>query len=218
MKIVVNDVSKKFKNITIIENINLKFSSGKIYGLVGRNGSGKSVFLKMLCGFYTPTTGEILFDGRNIIKERSYPPSTRALIERPNFLPDLSGYDNLELLAKLQNKIDRNDIEKTLKDVNLFDDKNKKYGDYSLGMKQKLGIAQVLMENPDVIILDEPFNGIEEKTVEKLRKILLKLKSDGKLIIIASHIKEDILQLADDVYMFDNCSVKKINNAKKLQN
>lgn len=212
MKIQINHVSKKFKNTVILEDINVEFESGKIYGLVGRNGSGKSVFLKMICGFYTPTSGEILFDGRNIIKEQSYPPSTRALIEHPNFLPDLSGYDNLELLAQIQNKITKEEIEKALEDVNLIAEKDKKYSKYSLGMKQKLGIAQVLMEDPSVIILDEPFNGIEEESVTKIKKLLLEEKKKGKIIIIASHIKEDIVELSDKVYKFDNGSVTQINN------
>jgi len=210
MKIKISDLSKYFKKIKILENINLEFDDGKIYGIIGRNGSGKSVFLKMICGFYCPNSGEILFDDFNAIKNESYPPSTRALIEKPNFISDLSGYDNLELLANIQKKIGEKEIIETLKNVNLFEDKDKKYSEYSLGMKQKLGIAQVLMENPKIIILDEPFNGIEEKTVIKLRELLLKKKKEGHLIILASHLKEDMEQLADEIYMFDNCTCKKI--------
>lgn len=210
MEIQINNLNKRFKDVDILKDINLTFKSGKIYGLIGRNGSGKSVFLKLLCGFYEPTSGEILFNGHNIIMEQTYPPSTRALIESPNFLPDLSGYDNLELLAKIQNKISKEDIEKTMDDVGLLKEKDKKYSKYSLGMKQKLGIAQVLMENPDVIILDEPFNAIEEQSVKKIKKLLLKLKNDGHLIIIASHIKEDINELSDEILMFDDCRIKNV--------
>ena len=138
-----------------------------------------------------------------------YPPNTRALIEKPNFLDELTGYENLKLLAKIQNLISDKEINESLKIVNLYDDKDKKFKHYSLGMKQKLGIAQVIMENPDVMIFDEPFNGIEKRTAEKLRKYLKEKKEEGKLIIIATHIKEDILELADLVYEVDDGNVKK---------
>lgn len=209
MKIEVKNVRKDFKKINILHDLNIIFESGKIYGLIGRNGSGKSVFLKMICGFYEPTEGEILFDGVNIIKEKTFPSNTRALIEKPCFLPDLTGLENLQLLASIQKKINDNDINETLKDVNLYEERNKKYSQYSLGMKQKLGIAQVLMENPEVIILDEPFNGIENSTAEKLRKLLLNEKKNGKIIIVASHIKEDIEILVDELYEFDGGTITK---------
>lgn len=204
MEIIVKDLSKKFKKVTVLENINMKFESGKIYGIVGRNGSGKSVFLKILCSFYKPTTGEVLYNNVNYNSNNSFPPSVRALIEKPTFFPDLTGYENLKLLASIQNKIGNEEINKTLELVNLTTEKDKKYSEYSLGTKQKLAIAQVLMERPDVMIFDELFNGIEESTVEKIRNILLELKSQNKLIIVTSHIKEDIDVLSDEVYKFDN--------------
>lgn len=210
MEIIVKDLSKKFKKVTVLENINVKFESGKIYGIVGRNGSGKSVFLKILCSFYKPTTGEVLYDNVNYNSNNSFPPSVRALIEKPIFFPDLTGYENLKLLASIQNKIGDTEINKTLELVNLTTEKDKKYSEYSLGTKQKLAIAQVLMENPDVMIFDELFNGIEESTVEKIRNILLELKSQNKLIIVTSHIKEDIDVLSDEVYKFDNGALERI--------
>lgn len=210
MEIIVKDLSKKFKKITILENINMKFESGKIYGIVGRNGSGKSVFLKILCSFYKPTTGKILFDNVNYNSNNNFPPSVRALIENPTFFPDLTGFENLKLLSSIQNKIGDEEIIKTLDQVNLLSEKDKKYSEYSLGMKQKLGIAQVLMENPDVMIFDELFNGIEEKTVEKIRNILLELKNQNKIIIVTSHIKEDIDILSDEVYKFDCGRVERV--------
>ena len=210
MEIIVKDLSKKFKKVTILENINMKFESGKIYGIVGRNGSGKSVFLKILCSFYKPTTGEILFDNVNYNSNNNFPPSVRALIENPTFFPDLTGFENLKLLSSIQNKISDEEIMKTLDQVNLLSEKDKKYSEYSLGMKQKLGIAQVLMENPDVMIFDELFNGIEEKTVEKIRNILLELKNQNKIIIVTSHIKEDIGVLSDEVYKFDCGIVERV--------
>lgn len=210
MQIIVKDVSKKFKKVTVLNNVNMIFESGKIYGLAGRNGSGKSVFLKILCSFYKPTTGEVLFDNVNYSSNNSFPKSTRALIEKPVFFPDLTGFENLKLLANIQNKIGDDEINKSLELVNLINEKDKKYKEYSLGMKQKLGIAQVLMENPDVMIFDELFNGIEEDSVNKIRNILLDLKSQNKIIIITSHIKEDIELLSDEVYKFDNGRVEKI--------
>ena len=140
----------------------------------------------------------------------SFPPSTRALIERPIFFPDLTGFENLKLLSSIQNKISDEDILRTLEEVNLINEKDKKYNEYSLGMQQKLAIAQVLMENPDVMILDELFNGIEEATVIKIRELLLNLKSQNKIIILTSHIKEDIDTLSDEVYKFDGGKVERI--------
>ena len=204
MKLELKNVSKKFGDNEILKDVNLKLDSGKIYGFIGRNGSGKSVLLKMICGFYTPTTGEILLDEENYIKNSCFPKDTRALIEKPNFLPDLTGYENLELLASIQKKIGKSEVEETLIKLNLDKEANKKYSKYSLGTKQKLGIAQVLMEDPKLIILDEPLNGIESDTAKDIRKLLNQEKQKDKLIIIASHIKEDIEQLADIVYSIEN--------------
>lgn len=208
MKIEVQNLEKKFKNNTILSDVNLEFTSGHIYGLAGRNGSGKSVFLKILCGLYKPTLGIVLFNGKNYHLDNMFVPNLRALIEKPSFFPDLTGYENLELLAKIQNKISSNEILSSLKRVNLIEEKDKLYKEYSLGMKQKLGIAQVIMENPDILILDEPFNGIEEDTVKKISNYLLELKHLGKLIIISSHIKEDLNYLCDEIYYFDNGKVQ----------
>lgn len=208
MKIEIKNLSKNFKKVNILNSINLTLESGTIYGLIGRNGTGKSVFLKTLCGFYYPSSGEILFDGKNYSANNLYPDNLRALIEKPSFMPNLTGYENLELLASIQNKIGKSEIEETLKKVNLFEEKDKKYSKYSLGMKQKLGIAQVLMENPEIIILDEPFNAIEEETVNKIKNILLEEKSKGKLIILSSHIKDDINSLADIILTMNNGTIE----------
>lgn len=214
MKFEIKNLTKKFKDVTIIDDVSITFNSGKIYGIVGRNGSGKSVFLKILCSFYNPTSGTILQDGFDYISNNSFPKNTRALIEKPDFVSELSGYENLKLLASIENKIGDEEIEKVLKDVNLYEEKDKKYHKYSLGMKQKLGIAQVLMENPDVLILDEAFNGIEESSVKKIKKILIEEKKKGKSIIITSHIKEDIMELSDEIYEFNEGKLKKKNDKK----
>ena len=135
-------------------------------------------------------------------------PNLRALIEKPSFFPDLTGFENLKLLAQIQNKITEKETLSALEIVNLIDEKDKKYSEYSLGMKQKLGIAQVIMEDPKVMLLDEPFNGIEEESVQKISDYLLKQKKKGKIIIISTHIKEDLKKLADQIYYFDNGCVK----------
>lgn len=201
------DVSKKFKNIEVLKNINIVLESGKIYGLYGRNGSGKSVFLKLLSGFYIPTEGKILYDGKDLNNELKYPNNLRALIETPCFFPDLTGYENLKLLAEITNKIGEKEINSALEIVNLLEEKDKKYSKYSLGMKQKLGIAQVIMEDPDIMILDEPFNGVEQKTVDKLIDYFCQKKKENKIIVICTHIKDDLEKLSDIVYYFDNGTI-----------
>lgn len=210
MKLEIKNLSKKFKDVYVLKDINLTFESGKIYGFTGRNGSGKSVLLKIICGFYTPTSGEVLLDNYNYILNNDFPKSTRCLIEKPNFLPDLTGYENLKLLASIENKIGDKEIMDTIEKLNLKEEINKKYSKYSLGTKQKLGIAQVLMEDPKLIVLDEPLNGIENDTAKEVRKILNEEKKKDKIIIVASHIKEDIDTLADIVYNIDNGIVEKI--------
>ena len=210
MKLEIKNLSKKFKDVYVLKDINLTFESGKIYGFTGRNGSGKSVLLKIICGFYTPTIGEVLLDNYNYILNNDFPKSTRCLIEKPNFLPDLTGYENLKLLASIENKIGDKEIMDTIEKLNLKEEINKKYSKYSLGTKQKLGIAQVLMEDPKLIVLDEPLNGIENETAKEVRKILNEEKKKDKIIIVASHIKEDIDTLADVVYNIDNGIVEKI--------
>lgn len=208
MKIEFKNVSKKFDKTVVIKNTNIIFNSGKIYGLYGRNGSGKSVLMKMICGFYIPTTGEILYDNVNLNLKNEYPDSLRAVIEKPTFFPDLTGYENLKILAEIQNKISDREILESLEIVNLLDEKDKKYSKYSIGMKQKLSIAQAIMENPKILILDEPFNGIEDKTVKKIINYLKELKKEDKLIIFSTHIKEDLNELADIVYNIDDGIIK----------
>ena len=191
------------------DKVNLELNRN-FTGIVGPNGSGKSVLLKMICAFYEPTTGEILFDGRNVIKENGFPPNTRAMIEKPSFLPELSGKENLELLAQIQNIVGEKEIDETLKKVGLDPNDKKSYYKYSLGMKQKLNIAQVLMENPKLLILDEPFNGLDDSTHQNIRNIILEEKKKNKIIILASHVKEDLEILCDEIYKFNNQTTEKV--------
>lgn len=212
MKIELKNVSKSFKNNKVIDNISVEFKSGNIYGFYGRNGSGKSVLQKIISGFYVPDSGSVLIDGVDINKRNFYPSNMRVLIEKPAFFPDLSGFDNLKLLADINKIIDEKKIIEILELVNLKDEMNKKYSKYSLGMKQKLGVAQAIMEDPDIIILDEPFNGIEQATVDKLTAYLLEKKKEGKLIIVSTHIKDDLTKLSDKIFMFDNGSIRETKN------
>ena len=211
MKIEIKNVTKKFKDIAVLESVSMTLCEGKIYGFVGHNGSGKSVLLKIICAFYEPTSGEVLFDGINVIKENSYPPDTRALIEKPNFLSELTGKENLLLLAQVQSKIGEKEVDEILDVVGLQKVANKKYHQYSLGMKQKLGIAQVLMENPKIMIFDEPFNGLDDESAKKIRNILLQEKEKGKIIVLATHIKVDVDILCDEIYKFNDGVVIKEN-------
>jgi ABC-2 type transport system ATP-binding protein len=212
MKIELKNVSKEFKKIKVINDVSAVFESGNIYGFYGRNGSGKSVLQKIISGLYAPTSGSVLIDDVDINKTLKYPSNMRILIEKPAFFPDLSGIDNLRLLADINKTIDDSRIIEMLELVNLKSEMNKKYHKYSLGMKQKLGVAQVLMEDPDIIILDEPFNGIEQATVDKLVDYLLKKKEEGKLIIVSTHIKDDLSRLSNHLFMFDNGSIKEVEN------
>uniref|UniRef100_UPI003FF0CEA8 ABC transporter ATP-binding protein n=1 Tax=Candidatus Ventrenecus sp. TaxID=3085654 RepID=UPI003FF0CEA8 len=204
MKIEITNLSKNFKDVNILNDVNVTFLPNHIYGLSGKNGSGKTVFLKLLCGFYYPTTGEIKYNGNVLDSRFSYLPNTRVLIENPDFIPDLTGFENLKLLADIEKKITDEDILKAMDIVNIKTEKNKKFGKYSLGMKQKLGLAEVIMENPDIMIFDEPLNGIDDETAKKFRDFLREEKQKNKIIIIASHIKEDLNYLCDTVYRFND--------------
>lgn len=204
MKIEIKKVSKKIKNNIILDNIDLKLETGKIYGFVGRNGSGKTMLFNIICGFVSPTDGDVIIDNINISKTNAFPSNIRALIETPKFISSLTGFKNLKLLASINNTISTTEIEKTMSDVGLLKEKDKIYSKYSLGMKQKLGIAQVLMEDPDIMIFDEPFNGLDDESTTKIRKILLNKKNEGKLILIATHIKEDLDNLCDKIYRLDS--------------
>lgn len=208
MEIELINVKKTIDKVDIINDVNLRLKSGNIYGFIGRNGSGKTMVLKMICGFVKPTEGTILIENKNIFAKNYFNGSIRALIEKPKFLGELTGYENLKLLADINKKIDSKEIEKWLKKFDMYKEKDKKYSKYSLGMKQKIGIIQVLMEEPNIIILDEPFNGLDENSTKLVKELLLKEKKKNKIIIIASHIKEDIDYLCDIKIKFEDGTIK----------
>lgn len=218
MKIEICKLSKIIDKNIILNDVNMNLESGNIYGFVGRNGSGKTMLLKMICGFVNPSSGNILIDDESIFQKNYFNNNIRALIEKPKFIDSLSGFDNLKLLVNINNTIDDNTINYWLDKIGLLDEKNKLYSKYSLGMKQKLGIIQVLMENPPIMIFDEPLNGIDEKSANIVRDILLKEKENGKLILISTHIKEDIETLCNVIYKFDNGNVQLLTNENTVIN
>ena len=194
----------------ILKDISVHFERGKIHGLIGRNGSGKTMLMKCICGFVKPTSGEILVDGKRIGKDCDFPKNAGIIIETPGFIPYYSGYKNLKLLADLRGKISREDIRKTMEQVGLNPDLKRHVCKYSLGMRQRLGLAQAIMENPDLLILDEPMNGLDNDGVHDMRHYLLDLKSQGKTILIASHSAEDIGILCDTVCEMDKGKLEKV--------
>ena len=199
-KIIVSNVGKTIEEQVILRNINLKLQSGKVYGLIGRNGSGKTVLLKCIAGFLTPTTGEIKVNEKVLGKDIKFPENMGFIINAPGFLPEMSGIKNLQYLASIKQVADKEKIVEAMNMVGLDPKSKKRVGKYSTGMKQRLGIAQAIMEDPDILILDEPMNGLDEQMVEKIRGVVLELKKRGKLIIITSHNREDIEILCDEVY------------------
>lgn len=194
----------------ILKDISVHFERGKIHGLIGRNGSGKTMLMKCICGFVKPTSGEILVDGKRIGKDCDFPQNAGIIIETPGVIPYYSGYKNLKLLADLRGKISREDIRKTMEKVGLNPDLKRHVRKYSLGMRQRLGLAQAIMENPDLLVLDEPMNGLDKDGVADMRQYLLDLKSQGKTILIASHSAEDIDILCDTVCEMDKGRLTKI--------
>jgi ABC-2 type transport system ATP-binding protein len=201
--ITVENAVKKFKETTALNDVTINFEKGKIHGIIGRNGSGKTVLFKCICGFMQLTSGQIAVDGKIIGKDTDVPKNVGAIIEAPGFLPNYSGFRNLKLLAVINKKINDEKIKETMKIVGLDPESKKRVSKYSLGMRQRLGIAQAIMENPDILILDEPMNGLDNKGVEDIRKLLLNLKDEGKTIILASHSSEDIELLCDTVHEMD---------------
>lgn len=199
----VKEVTKEFKETTALNNITVEFEKGKIHGIIGRNGSGKTVLFKCICGLMYPGSGEIWVEGKRIGKDVDMPGNVGAIIEAPGFLPTYSGYKNLSFLANINRKIGKKEIEKVLETVGLGGVGKKHVGKYSLGMRQRLGIAQAIMENPDILVLDEPMNGLDNSGVEEIRKLLLELKDRGKTILLASHNREDISILCDTVREMD---------------
>lgn len=199
----IDHVNKQFKDVKVLKDITVDFEAGEIHGLIGRNGSGKTVLMKCICGFMQPTAGSIFVDGMQVGKDVDIPQNLGVIIEAPGFLPGYSGFKNLKFLADIQKRANAAKIKAVMQRVGLDPESKKHVSKYSLGMRQRLGIAQAIMEDPDILILDEPMNGLDNHGVEDIRNLLLNLKEEGKTILIASHSAEDIAVLCDTVHEMD---------------
>lgn len=206
----ITNLTKTFKTETVLKDISLCFEKGKIHGIIGRNGSGKTLLFKSICGFIPPTKGSISVDDKIIGKDIDIPDNVGIIIENPGFLPNYSGFKNLCLLACINNKISKEKIKVTIKKVGLDPGSKKHVSKYSLGMRQRLGIAQAIMEDPDILILDEPMNGLDNSGVKDIRNIIKGLREEGKTILLASHNSEDIKELCDTVYEMDAGVITKV--------
>lgn len=199
----VRNVSKKFKDVTVLDEVSLCVKQGTICGLVGMNGSGKTLLMKTICGFLRPDFGVVIVDGKQIGKDCDFPENTGVIIENPGFSQYLSGFRNLKNLSSINKKISSEEIREAMTLVGLNPDDKKWVSKYSLGMRQRLGIAQAVMEHQGILILDEPMNGLDKHGVEDIRALLLKFRDDGKTVVLSSHNKEDISILCDVVYEMD---------------
>ncbi|MDS5845382.1 ABC transporter ATP-binding protein [Streptococcus pneumoniae] len=203
--ITLKNIELKLKKTCVFQNLNFSCKQGEIIGITGANGSGKSVLFKLIAGLYSPSYGEVLINGENIVPERKIPANLGALIEEPGFINYYSGFKNLQYLASIRGVVGNQEINDTLKIVGLYEQKDQKVKTYSLGMRKKLGIAQAIMENPSILLLDEPMNALDKSSVENMRTLFRKLSSEkGTTILIASHSEEDIRILCDKVYAIED--------------
>lgn len=210
--ITLKNVSKTYKGLTLFSNVELNIEKGKIYGIVGPNGSGKSVLFKMICGFVFPDEGNIFVEGAEIGKSKRFPDNFGIIIDRPGYIPNKTGFQNLKELALIKGKINDKRISEAMEIVGLQSNAKQKVKNYSLGMKQKLAIAQAFMEDQQVLILDEPFNALDVASVERIRKLLLSFKDEGRTILITSHNQEDIRVLCDYVYRINDTKLEAVTN------
>ena len=208
--ITASDVSLTIGKTQILKDINVEFEEGRIHGLIGRNGSGKTMLMKCICGFIKVTQGEIIVDGKRVGKDVDFPKDMGIIIETPGFIPYYSGYKNLKLLAGLNNKIGKEEVRKAMEKVGLDPDLKRHVKKYSLGMRQRLGLAQAIMEDPKILVLDEPFNGLDKDGVKEMREYLLSYKEQGKTILICSHSAEDIEVLCETVHEMDKGCIEKL--------
>lgn len=206
----VRDINLILGKTQILKDINVTFEAGKIHGLIGRNGSGKTMLMKCICGFIRPTSGEITVNGKRVGRDVDFPEDMGIIIETPGFIPYYSGYKNLKLLAGLNNRIGKDEIRNSMEQVGLDPDLKRHVRKYSLGMRQRLGLAQAIMENPKILILDEPFNGLDKDGVMEMREYLLSYKKQRKTILICSHSAEDISVLCDTVHEMDKGRISEI--------
>lgn len=218
MEIKITELTKKIGKSVVLDNINLEFKGGKIYGLRGKNGSGKTMLMRSICGLILPTDGKILINDKVLGKDMSFPESIGILIENPAFIDNFSGYRNLKALADINKLITEDEVKEIIKKVGLNPDDKKKYKKYSLGMKQRLGIAAAVMEKPEIILLDEPINALDESGVKEIGNLLFELKSEDRIIIVACHDREELEYLSDEIIEISNgkvCSSYKCDERNK---
>lgn len=208
MNIKVKNLTKTIKGNNVLSDVNVEFHSGKIYGLQGKNGSGKTMLLKAISGLIFPTDGVIEIDGKTLGVDMEFPEDMGILIENPSFVGNMSAQKNLMDLVSIRNKVGIKEVNRMLEVIGLEAESKKKFRNFSLGMKQKLGIAAALVEKPALILLDEPTNALDEKSVMKLREILSRRREEGALIIIASHDKDEMALLCDEIYLVDDGRVR----------
>ena len=199
MNISIEHVTKKIKDATVLKDICLEMKGGTVYGLQGKNGSGKTMLMRAISGLIRPTSGRIVINGEQLHKNISIPRSIGLLLENPSLLPEYDASQNLKLLAKMQGGVPEDEIRQLIRDVGLEDAGHKKVEKYSLGMKQRLGIAAAILGSPDIILLDEPINAIDGEGVEEIRSLILFLKNEKRIIIVACHDKEEMNLLADEI-------------------
>lgn len=209
MEIKVRNISKSFKNNTVLQDVNLDLVSGKIYGLIGPNGSGKTVLMKIIAGVMKPSSGTVTIDGQELHKDIQILPNVGVIFEKPEFFNDLSGFDNLMLLSQIQKQIDSQKIKETLQLVGLDSNNTNKVKSYSLGMVQRLGIAQAIMENQKILILDEPTNALDQEGVIAILKLLKQKKEEGCIILLTSHQLEVIYSVCDEIYTINHHHLEK---------
>ena len=201
--IIIENLRKSFGEEEILHGICREFETGKIHGIVGNNGSGKTVMMKCICGFLQPDDGHVFVNGQEVGKDIDFPEDMGIIIETPGFLPGVTGMKNLKLLASLREMADDRRIRQTIERVGLDPELRKPVSKYSLGMRQRLGIAQAIMEDPSLLILDEPFNGLDKHGVARIRSLIKELRTEGKTILLASHNQADIDELCDTVCEMD---------------
>ena len=209
MRVKIKEATKKIKGRIILNQVDLELNSSKIYGLQGPNGSGKTMLLRLIAGLIMPSEGEVWIDEQRLGKDIDFPDSIGALIENPAFQPYYTGYKNLELLAELNHRIGKEEIRKNLEDVELDPDDTRRFYKYSLGMKQRLGIAAAIMESPEILLLDEPTNALDEQGVKIVTDLIKRERNKGALIILASHDAVFLETIADEIYQVRNGKVER---------
>lgn len=208
----IENYSKVYKDKTVLNNINLELKEGKIYGFIGKNASGKTMLFKAICGFIIATKGKIFINNKEIGRDIDFPEKCGVIIETPGFINNISGFKNLKILASINDSINDDKIKESMELVGLNPNEKISVKKYSLGMKQKLAIAQAIMEEPELLILDEPMNSLDSDSVENIRNILLDIKSKGTTILISSHNIDDINILSDEIYKVENGVVSKLDS------